>query len=193
MEKTMQRKFMKVCAIAAATFFIGTSSFAGGPNDTGTVGSSDVNGTGNPSLGGTATVYRGAAGIGMNAYVTGLRGGFPYTVWAVVFNSPQNCLAFPGPCGPADFGVEGTPSQPRVTQIARNYADDSGDSFFSGFLPVGASLFNAQRAEVHFVYRRHPDVDGGEYVSLNMVGGNCEGEGDLASNCQDEGFSMHKR
>ena len=190
----MLNTLRKVCFIAATTLFIAAPSIAGGPNGTGTVGSADVNGIGNPDIGGTSTLYRDAAGIGMNAMVTGLRAGFPYTVWAVIFNNPQKCLAFPEPCGPADFGVEGTPANPRVTQVARNYADDDGYAFFSGFIPVGDSLFNANRAEFHFVYRRHPDVDGGEYVSLNMVGGNCGGgEGSDDEQCQDEGFSIHKR
>lgn len=190
----MRRNFKKVFVIAAATLFIAGTSLAGGPEGTGTVSTADANPTGNPDLNGTSTVYRGAAGIGMDAMIYELRGGFPYTVWAVIFNKPQHCLAFPDPCGPADFGVPGTPAQPRVTQAARNYADDDGYAFFSGFVPVGESLFNAQRAEVHFVYRRHPDVDGAEYVSLNMVGGNCEnGEGGEDNNCQDEGFSIHKR
>jgi hypothetical protein len=173
---------------------VAAPSLAGGSNGTGSVSSADVNASGNPAIGGTSTLYRDAAGIGMNAMVTDLRGGFPYTVWAVIFNNPQQCLAFPEPCGPADFGVEGTPANPAVTQMALNYSDDDGYAFFSGFVPVGDSLFNAERAEIHFVYRRHPDVDGGEYVSLNMVGGNCEeGEGGDDDQCQDEGFSIHQR
>lgn len=189
----MKGKYTASFVTAAALLFMAGSSLAGGPKGTGTVSSADVQGSGNPSLGGTATTYRGATGIGMNAVVTGLRAGFPYTVWAVIFNYPQKCANFPDPCTPADFDPAG-PTQTRVTQIALNYADDSGNSVFSGFLPVGDALFNANRGEVHFVYRRHPNVPGAEYVSLNSVAGNCEnGEGGADNQCQDEGFSIHKR
>lgn len=189
----MQGKYTKALATAAAVLFVASSSFAGGPNGTGSVSSADVQGSGNQNIDGTSTVYRDAAGIGMNATVTGLRADLPYTVWAIIFNYPQQCANFPGPCTPADFDPAG-PTQVRVTQAALNYADDNGDSVFSGFVPVGAALFNANRAEIHFVYRRHPDVDGREYESLNSPGGNCEnGEGGADNQCQDEGFSIHQR
>ena len=189
----MQGNYAKDFVTAAAILLVAAPSLAGGPNGTGTVSSADVQGSGNPGLGGTSTLYRGATGIGMNAMVTGLRAGFPYTVWAVIFNYPQQCANFPAPCTPADFDPNG-PTQTRVTQASLNYADENGNSVFTGFVPVGGSLFNANRGEVHFVYRRHPDVDGGEYESLNNVVGNCEnGEGGADDQCEDEGFSIHQR
>ena len=162
---------MKAFVTAAAILLVAGPSLAGGPKGTGTVSSADVQGSGNPGLGGTTTTYRGATGIGLNAMVTGLREGFPYTVWAVIFNYPQQCANFPAPCEPSDFDPDG-PTQTRVTQASLNYAADDGTAVFTGFVPVGGALFNANRAEVHFVYRRHPNVAGGEYESLNDVGGN---------------------
>jgi hypothetical protein len=190
----MQGKYMKAFVTAAAILLVAGPSLAGGPKGTGTVSSADVNVNGtNPNIDGTTTTYRGATGIGMNSMVTGLRPGFPYTVWAVIFNYPQKCANFPAPCEPSDFDPTG-PTQTRVTQASLNYADENGNSVFTGFVPVGGALFNANRAEVHFVYRRHPNVDGGEYDSLNDVVGNCEnGEGGADNQCQDEGFSIHER
>ena len=189
----------KVCVMATTALVIGGPSLANGPNGDGTVSSADIMASGNPGIDGTATIYRDAAGIGVDAVVTGLRGGFPYTMWAVIFNNPQQCLAFPEPCGPADFGVDGTPSNPAVTQASLNYADDAGNAYFSGFVAVGGALSNGNKAEVHFVYRRHPDEDGAEYESLNMVGGNCPlnpdgsfDDGPADDQCQDEGFSIHQ-
>ena len=190
----MQGIYKKAFVTVAAILFVAGSSLADDPIGTGTVSSADVQENENQTgIGGTSTVYRGAAGIGMRAYVNGLRGDFPYTVWAVIFNYPQACMNFPDPCTAADFDPAG-PTQTRVTQAARNYSDDDGTGFFSGFIPVGAALFNANRAEVHFIYRRHPDDNDAEYESLNMVGGNCTAmDGPSNDQCQDEGFSIHKR
>jgi len=168
--------------------------------------SQNINASNNPNIAGTSTTYRHSDGIGMTAMVTGLRGGtdlphgHPYTVWAVIFNFPGECATTP--CTPADFDPAG-PTQTRVTQISRNYSDANGDGYFSGFLPEGDALFDASEGEVHFIYRRHPDRNP-EYVSLNMVGGNCQfvkgqfedgvpapNDGPKKNQCEDEGFSIH--
>ncbi len=165
----------------------------------------EVRGSNNTNLGGMSNLYRHADGIGMTADVTGLRGGnelkkgHPYTVWAVIFNRPSECAGNMNgdPCTPDDFGPL---TDTRVTQISLNYSDDDGYAYFSGFvpeMPESGALVDAETAEVHFVYRRHPDKKP-QYVSLNMFGGHCKvkhGEivdGPKKNQCEDEGFSIHQ-
>lgn len=158
--------------------------------------SEDIVPSNNPDIAGTTTLYRHENGIGMTAWVTGLRGGadfpkgHPYTIWAVIFNAPNECDDSPCTVGDLMAG-RGVPA---VAQISRNYSDDIGDGHFSGFLEENGALIDASAAEVHFVVRRHPDRNP-EYVSLNMVGGNChpvKGDGPGKNQCEDEGFAIHQ-
>lgn len=68
---------------------------------------------------GLSNLYRIRSGIGMTAHVWGLTAGHPYTVWAVVFNNPRHCGAYPEPCGPDDFAIKRV--QARVTQASHNF------------------------------------------------------------------------
>lgn len=165
--------------------------------------SADIEAAFNPDVDGTSNLYRHAYGIGMTAVVYGLRGGdglpggHPYTVWAVIFNNPSACAGYDlgQPCTEADFGNSATNT--RVGQISRNYSDANGNGFFSGFMPEGGALVDSSVAEVHFIYRRHPDRNP-EYASLNSFDGNCQfvnGElvdGPKNNQCEDEGFSIHQ-
>lgn len=190
---SLPRKILGLTAIVALA-----SSMSGAYADP---TSADINASNNPNIAGTSTLYRHSNGVGMTATVSGLRGGtdlahgHPYTVWAVIFNAPGECAEHPAPCGLADL-LAGR-GQPGVTQASRNYSDSDGTGIFSGFVPEGDVLSDSAAAEVHFVYRRHPDRNP-EYDSLNMVGGNCKvrnGEtvdGPRRNQCEDEGFSIHQ-
>lgn len=192
--KTLPRKIFGLAAIVTLVSGVGIAEA-----DPTSVAITPSN---NPNIAGMTNLYRHPDGIGMTATVTGLRGGdglpggHPYTVWAVIFNFPAECANYPMPCTPDDFDPAG-PTQTRVTQFSRNYSDAAGNGFFSGFLPEGDALFDAESGEVHLVFRRHPDRNP-EYVSLNMVGGNCQfvnGElvdGPKNNQCEDEGFAIHQ-
>ncbi len=53
---------------------------------------------------GESRLLRTDSGISINIVTTDLREGHAYTVWWVVFNNPEACAGYPGPCGLADLG-----------------------------------------------------------------------------------------
>jgi len=149
---------------------------------------------------GSSILIRTPAGIGANITTSQLIVDVPYTVWAAIFNNPFACDAFPGPCGLADLGSPAVNAT--VIWMAGNYSAADGTGYFQGFLGVGETdrdqpfslpgdsdgLVNPNKAEVHFVVRRHPaPVDPAyNYDALNTFAGGC-------GDCVDEQFSVHKR
>ena len=179
----------KIGALALTALLIATPSIAG------TAGSADVQGFPGFNVSGTSTMFRSYHGVGMTATIDGLTPGYPYTVWAVIFNRPHNCIV-PNECSGDDVGAMNPAVDIVFTLASRNYSDDSGSTVVSGFVPRGAALKRPNRAEVHFVYRRHPDIDGQEYPALNSGIGNCPGPNSFGPNintqCLDLGFAVHR-
>ncbi len=107
-------KLTRYLATPFLCLILSSTSTAGGPDNTGYISSADMlapflcefNDPPDCNVVGTSTLYRTAAGIGMNIVVEGLEANTPHTVWLVAFNNPSACAAFPhAPCGLADLGT----------------------------------------------------------------------------------------
>ena len=73
--------------------------------------------------GGTATISRFNNGVAITLDTNGLQPGDAVTVWAQVFNSPQNCSE--GGCGPGDIFIFGDGKR-TANQAGREAARISG-------------------------------------------------------------------
>jgi len=203
------RKIIKSLIVLSVSFFIASPGIAGGPNDTGYISSADVlspfncaNLPADCNNIGTSTLYRTAAGVGVNIHAVGLMPNTPHTVWMAAFNNPNACAAFPhGPCVLGDLGNPA--AQATLMWTTGNYTDEFGNGFFQAFITDGPTsrqqpaglpsdpggLVNPNKAEIHFILRKHPIVFGEEYVSINSVGGACDGPG----GCDDIASATHQR
>ena len=141
--------------------------------------------------------------IAMELHTHGLEPNAAYTVWWVIFNSPQGCSE---PCDLDDlFNADGTMNVNPDAAISVLWADgaistEDGRASFSGLLPqgrplgevvFGPGLVDAYTAEVHLVVRSHGPADLGRlYLQLHtfephpILGGDCVP-------CQDQHFSVH--
>jgi len=153
----------KVGALTLAALIIAAPSVAG------VASSADVVRTMSETIQGTSNAYRSNHGVGMTAVLSGLAPDQAHTVWAAIFNRPHNCFV-PNACTTADAFGDNPPVKWRLTQASRNYSDENGNSFFSGFIPTGADLQRPNRAEIHFIYVEHNDGQGSSYVQLNTPG-----------------------
>ncbi|MFQ6029440.1 MAG: hypothetical protein ACE5Q6_18340, partial [Dehalococcoidia bacterium] len=119
--------------------------------------------------GGTSTLSRTEYGISATVQTSDLEEGNAYTMWWVIFNHPENCVApVPGlsNCGEADvfgepFGE--TPVEVSVQFAGGNIVGGTGQADFGAYLveneiPVGSGqlvfgpgLYDAEKAEVHLV------------------------------------------
>lgn len=196
-------------ALTVGLIFTNTA-MSGGPNNTGYVSSTDVlapflcefNNPPDCEVIGTSTLYRTAAGVGINIVVADLMPNTPHTIWMVVFNNPNACAGFPkGPCGLGDLG--NAAAQASLIWAAGNYTDDDGNGFFQAFVTDGPTgrqqpaglpgdaggLVNPNRAEIHFILRKHPIVPGEEYDAINSLNGSCPG----GVGCEDLASAIHIR
>jgi hypothetical protein len=121
--------------------------------------------------GSTSSLTRFESAVAMELRTSGLEASAPYTVWWVVFNSPEGCSEA---CGEDDiFNADGSLNLNPDATISILWADGGltdgdGAAAFSGVLPVGDApgqivvgdgLLDAARAEVHLVVRAHGDLD----------------------------------
>ena len=124
---------------------------------------------GTPAAGnvvGEATLKRSKEGVNVTIHTTELGPGNAYTIWWIIFNNPDACVAS---CAGSDLGnpaVEGS-----VMNATGRVADSDGNARFSAFLPVGfmhtnpssgnlrqllgPGLQNVKGAEIHIVVRCH--------------------------------------
>jgi len=137
---------------------------------------------------GQALLKRQATGITMKYETTGLIPGHTYTIWWVVWNKPENCLAFPGACDAPDF-ENAEAVEVEVMYAAGKIADHHGNATFSGHLNIdnasdsindlfGFSSFGGLKdpvtAEVHLVLRSHgPAIPGQVHNQLTSYQGGC--------------------
>ena len=151
-----------------------------------------------------STLTRSDNGVAMELRTIGLDSDAVYTVWWVVFNTPQGCSEA---CNEDDiFDVDGNVSPNLDANISilwatGGLASSNGEGTFSAYLPegrplgevvFGPGLQDTQGAEIHLVLRTHGEVDTSRlYTQLNSfeappaLGGTCEA-------CQDHQFAVHQ-
>jgi hypothetical protein len=171
------------------------------------VSSSDVYrfADGGAVAGASSTLVRGDDHIGVVLVAGDLEPLAPYTLWWVIFNSPQDCI---GACDTDDiFFPDGTMNINPDADIAILYGDglltdEYGVGAFSavlfegsalGEVVYGPGLRDAATAEVHLVVRSHGPLDADlvrAYLQLSTfephptIGGACE-------LCADTLFAVH--
>ena len=189
-----------VCLVAASP------SLAGGGHDKGMVSSVDAL---SPfacapedcTVIGTSTLYRSADGVGANIDLMDLTPNTPFTVWAVVFNNPNRCAAFPhGACGLGDLSNPAVKAA--IFWATGNYSDGDGNAHFQTFITKGnnnriqliaGELTNPSKAEIHFIFREHEIVFGEEYGAINTPAGSCPSSPPGGPPCKDIGSATHER
>lgn len=128
---------------------------------------------------GMAYLKKNDKGFTVNLKTTGLTPGHAYTVWAVVFNNPDDCI---GGCNGDDLD-----NNPLVVGdvifIAGHVAGNNGKGNFSGHLNEGdvsgsvgfdIGLMDVDEAEIHFVVRSHgAKIPGLVDDQISSVDGGC--------------------
>lgn len=123
-----------------------------------------------------------------------LEQGEAMTIWAVVFNKPDECAG--SPCGLADLfdpDVMGDVVRIAGGIVGGNGLEVSGslregDSSGSLFPQPSPGLMDAMTAELHFIVRTHGDLIPGEvHEQIMSVDGGCD-----TNDCEDAAFSVHK-
>jgi hypothetical protein len=122
----------------------------------------DVFWIGGPTVG-TSNLVRTDDGVSVQLNTSGLHEG-AYTLWWIVFNNPQGCVAA---CGDNDADFD-----PNQTGFGFGFADGdlvgpTGEATFAAQLSEGdpllggdgGSLENALAAEIHFIVRFHGPTD----------------------------------
>lgn len=102
------------------------------------------------------------------------------TMWAVVFNEPTECAAFPDPCGLGDLGNPDVMAS--VGRVGGRVIGGSSATTLTGNvregdaseLLFGTPLLDAMTAEIHFIFRLHgPPIPGMVDEQIHTVGGGC--------------------
>jgi len=135
--------------------------------------------------------------------------GNAYTVWLVIFNTPEGCQT--SPCGEADIGY-GPATSSVIWSGASGVARPNGKLKTKGVLRVGnpagyqqlladlgapdPGFLDADDAEIHFVIRDHGPVTGNP-DQLTTFEGDCTaassfGLGAGTYECVDVQFSIHE-
>ena len=166
--------------------------------------------------GAESTLVRMKHGIYATFKTTGLGPGEAYTIWWVIFNSPQNCSD--GECGPDDIFLtdedgevvtndEGASiankigrevSGASILRATGSVIDDDGRAEFRAHLPLadtteagfGPGLVNPM-AEIHLLSRTHgPVIAGLLHEQLNTPWGGCP-EGWPKDPCTNTQVAVH--
>ncbi len=138
-----------------------------------------------PVEGAEAILIRMEHGISMSLDTVGLPPGHTFTIWWVIFNSPDNC--FDGLCGLDDvflldangqfsldadgMPIGNTPAREAAVisslRATGNISNDKGDAYFRAHLPIGditddvvfgPGLLDPMKAEVHLILRSHGPI-----------------------------------
>lgn len=147
----------------------------------------DVFGGQQPAPVGSSTLVRNDNGVTATLRTTGLTPGHAVTLWAVVFNDPDGCVAGTpvSSCGPADAhaGRGGVSPNHAAGQIV----DEDGAASFGAHLRVddtsralaGPGLTNPRGAEVILVVKTHgPKIPGLVSDQLHTFAGGCADQSD---------------
>lgn len=141
----------------------------------------------------SAWLHRDDTGVLMALRTTGLEAGAAYTVWWVVFNNPEACVAAPDEtvrCGADD--VERPETEPSILHAAGAVPAGRGDAYFGARLPVrdtsgcqaephpcGKGLTKPMDAEIHLVVRSHGPADPDQVdAQLSTLHAGCEERGE---------------
>lgn len=148
-------------------------------------------------------------GVDVRIRSRNLTPGNVYTVWLVIFNTPEGCLT--NPCGEPDIGnAAATPSV--IWSGASGVANHAGNLNISGSLSVGnpqgyqqlltdldapdPGFLDAEGAEIHMIVRDHGPVTGNADQFTTYEGdctaGSSFGLGSGAYGCSDPQFSIHQ-
>jgi len=119
-------------------------------------------------------------GFYIEAETSGLEPGFTYTIWAGVFNDPDECA---GDCDISDFGVDGWSILWTGVGLI---ADEDGELEFeaivienepAGEIVTGPGLTDMDNAEIHLFVRSHGPASDDPAVleaQLTMLMGGCD-------------------
>ena len=119
-------------------------------------------------------------GFYIEAETTGLIPGHTYTIWAGVFNDPDECT---GKCDITDFGVEGWSI---IWTGEGLIADEDGEIEFealvienepAGEIVTGPGLVEMEGAEIHLFIRSHGPASSDPMVleeQLSLLMGGCD-------------------
>lgn len=138
---------------------------------------------------GSTKLVRTRQGVYYSLRASNLTPGHVITVWAVVFNQPQNCAAFPAACTGSDLSnldvlgdavyTSGGVVRPDGRIYLRAFlreGDASGSmahEVSTAFPPTG--LLDLDGAEIHLVIRDHgPAILGKVYEQRSSFTGGCE-------------------
>lgn len=129
--------------------------------------------------GGYANLVRTENGVTAELHTYDLNAGAPYTVWWVVFNTPEGCS---DACGEDDIVAEdGTTDFNPDANISITFSSYLPEGRTLGQVLAGEGLWDAQVAEVHLVVRDHGPLDPDRlYEQLStfepgpLTGGSCE-------------------
>lgn len=131
---------------------------------------------------------------------SGLDASTAYTVWAVIFNRPQYCVATP--CGLGDLPIapgHDPRVQASVAYVTGGYSDADGTLVQEGSLyrpkngvrPTetlfGSGLLDTQGSEIHFVLRGHGPDPGNPLLAIGSYNAGCSDD----NPCGDHQVSVH--
>jgi hypothetical protein len=113
-------------------------------------------GTGVP-VAGHISIDRGAESVDVNVHLRDLNAGHAFTVWAVIWNDPGECLT--RPCSENDLGRLGTGNAVIFSGMG-GVANGGGNlnansTITSGDGPIPGEVTNLSGAEIHFVVQDH--------------------------------------
>ena len=159
------------------------------------------------NLAGSSRLLRSKKEISMTISTTGLTGGNAHSIWWILFNSPENCVA-PNECDEADVPVAfgGGADAAHVAEVefsavnaTGGVVDPDGYGNFSASLNegappagvqvlIGSGLKDAQNTEVHLLVRMHDTATAGMVGDqISMVNGGCP-----VSGCVNVQASIHR-
>lgn len=162
--------------------------------------------SGSPEIVGSSTLVRTDSGMSATVGTTGLTPGDVVTLWWVVFNNPNACVAgLPGVsrCGPPDEGTAA--AQPSILAATGRIVARSGTARYGASLRVGDTagalfgpgLLDVHGAEVILVLRSHgPKIPALLSEMLHTFGAGCQeappGTGTPGPNdCAEVQVSVH--
>ena len=111
------------------------------------------------SVKGHISIDRGAESVDVDAHLRGLNPGNAFTVWAVIWNDPENCV---DGCGEDDLGRPGTESVVIWSGIG-GVANGGGNlnantTITDGDGPIPGGVTDTEGAEIHFVVQDHGEA-----------------------------------
>lgn len=131
---------------------------------------------------GRSMLIRSADGVRARITTGGVEAGHAYTVWAVVFNSPENCL---GGCGSDDLA---NPDVEAYSLLGAGGLVRTGVATFGVRLDAGEELTDPMGAEIHFVVRSHgPAIPGMIDEQTTTLNGGCP-----PNECLNLLFAIHE-